>query len=148
MKKHLEIIKSLGMSLLLFLLLSAAAISEDSCEITVTIAQSSSSAGSTESKIVITTYDSEGGLIETTEAFGDDSTTTEGSDPEDNSNNGDTISAENIDSGDMTDSQPDELVLEENTDEWFESILAMLDEEELLSTIDLMQDSADTANVE
>lgn len=148
MKKHLEIIKSLGMSLLLFLLLSAAAISEDSCEITVTIAQSSSSADSTESKTVITTYDTESGLTETTEVFGEDPTTTGGSDPEDNSDNGDTISAENINSGDTTDSQPDELVLEENTDEWFESILAMLDKEEPLSTIDLMQDSTDTANVE
>lgn len=141
-KKHLEIIKSLGMSLLLFLLLSAVAISEDSREITVTIVQSSSSSGSAESKTVITTYDSESGLTETTEVFGEDSTTTGGSDPEDNDRNGDTVPAENIDS------QPDDLVLEKFSDEWFESILSMLDEEEPLSTIDPMQDSTDTANVE
>ncbi len=142
MKKHLKIIKSLGMSLLLVLLLSAVAISEDSREVTVTTVESTSSEGDTETKTVITEYDSESGVTKTTEVSGEDSTTPEGSDPEDNGSNGDTVPTE------TPDSQPDDVVIEIFSDEWFELVLATLDNEEQLSAIDLMQDATDTANVE
>ncbi len=141
-KNHLKIIRSLGMSLLLVLLLSAVAISEDSCEVTVVITESSSSGDGTESKTVITTYDSESGVTKTTEVSGEDPTTPEGSDTEDNGSNGDTVPTE------TPDSQPDDVVIEIFSDEWFELVLATLDNEEQLSAIDLMQDATDTANVE
>jgi hypothetical protein len=130
-------------------LLSAVAVSEKSCEISVTIVESSSSEDGTEAKTVITTYDSESGLTETTEIFGDDSTTIEGSNSEDNGNNGDTVPAENTDSDDMPDSQPDDLVLDELNDEWFESILAMLDDENsLVIAGDFPEDTNDIFNIE
>jgi hypothetical protein len=149
MKIHLEIIKGFGLLLLLFVLLSAVAVSEKSCEISVTIVESSSSEDGTEAKTVITTYDSESGLTETTEIFGDDSTTTEGSDSEDNGSNGDTAPVENTDLGDMPDSQPDDLVLEEYDDEWFELILSMLDDENsLVIAGDFPEDINNIFNIE
>jgi hypothetical protein len=148
-KNHLEIIKGFGLSVLLLLLVSAVAISENSCEISVTIVESSSSEDGTEAKTVITTYDSESGLTETAEVFGVDSIITGGSDSEDNGNNGDTVPAENTDLGDMPDSQPDELVIEEHNDEWFEWILSILDDENSLAMAsDFSEDINDIFNIE
>jgi hypothetical protein len=130
-------------------LVSAVAVSENTHEITVTIVESSSSGDGDDSNTVISTHDSEGGLTETTEIFGDDSTTTGSSDSGDNGSNGDTAPAENTDLGDMPDSQPDDLVLEEYNDEWFESILAMLDDENsLVIAGDFPEDTNDIFNIE
>jgi hypothetical protein len=148
-KNHREIIKGFGLSLLLLLLVSAVAVSENTHEITVTIVESSSSDGGDNSNTVISTYDSEGGLIETTEIFGDDSTTTGVSDSEDNGNNGDIAPAENTDLGDIPDSQPDDLVLEEYNDEWFKLILSILDDENsLVIADDFPEDINDIFNIE
>jgi hypothetical protein len=135
MKRHSKIIKALGLFVLIFVLASAVAVSEDTCEITVTIVESSSSDGGDNSNTVISTYDSKTGLTETTEIFGSD---TEVIAPVDDvtPSEGDTTPTESPDSegsganGDLnSDVEPTDLQFDESTydDEWVELILSMID---------------------
>jgi hypothetical protein len=135
MKRHSKIIKALGLFVLIFVLASAVAVSEDTCEITVTIVESSSSDGGDNSNTVISTYDSKTGLTETTEIFGSG---TEVIAPVDGvtPSEGDTTPTESPDSegsgasGDLnSDVEPTDLQFDESTydDEWVELILSMID---------------------
>lgn len=137
MKIRLEIIKGFSLLLLLFMLVSAVAVSEDTYEITVTVVQNSSSEDGGDSNTVISTYDSEGGLTETTEIFGsasvviptgEDTIPTESTDSVDSNANG------NPDPGIMPpNSNPDRLTYEERSvDEWWEWVLSTVTSEDIM----------------
>jgi hypothetical protein len=136
MKRHSKIIKALGLFVLIFVLASAIAVSEDTCEITVTIVESSSSDGGDNSNTVISTYDSKTGLTETTEIFGsgteviapvDDVTPSEGDTASVDTTPVDTTPVDTIPLN--PDAEPIDLQFDESTydDEWVELILSMID---------------------
>jgi hypothetical protein len=145
MKGHSKIIKAFGLIVLIFVLASAVAVSEDACEITVTVEVSSSSEDGGDSNTVISTYDSETGLTKTTKISGsgtEEITTVGDATPSDGDTTpvditpADTTPTESPDSegnganGDLNpDAEPTDLQLDESTydDEWVELILSMID---------------------
>lgn len=155
MKKHLGIIKELGLFSLLFVLVSAVAVSEEA-DVSVTTIEITSSEDSSGTNTVITTYDSSGnGLVITDDK---DTIPTESTDSEDNSNegdnvdDGDTISTESTDSNDsgangnlnpdatLPDFQFNGLTYKEYNDDWSDWIMSVMDKDPLVMISDFPQD--------
>ncbi len=174
MKKKLGIIKEFGLLLLLFVSVSAVAVSEDANEVSVDIT-TTTSFESDGVNTVITTYDSETGLTDTSVIPGDgstaneednavtdedDTTSTEDTDTADNGNEGDTIPADDTDSEDSgangghnagfipSDFQLNKLAWKEYADEMSDRILSMVDSDPLSLIGDFPQDLTYTINFE
>lgn len=152
MNKRLRIVKEFGLLLLLFVLASAVAVSEDVYGINVTIVQSSSSEDGGVST-VITTYNSETGLTDTSVISGSDSVITDDNEgdtaPIESTDPVDSGANDNLDQGTtQPDFQPDGPTYEEYSDEFSKWIQSILDESPLLMIGDFPQDITHIINVE
>jgi hypothetical protein len=160
-KKHLGIVKELGLFLLLFVLASAVAASEDAYEI-VTIVQTTSSE-SDDANTVITIISGDGSTTtdeDDTVTDEDDTTPTDDTDSADNGNEGDTVPTESTDSADsgandnldqgtiLPDFQLDGPNYDGYSDELSEWIQSLLDKGPISMIDDFPQDITHIINVE
>lgn len=140
-KAHLKIIKWFGPFILLFLLVSAVAVSDNTYKVSVTIVQSSSSGKSDDANTVINTYTKESESPEThvtSEIHGSDSSliiNEEDTTPNESTDSEESGADDNLNPSVMPDFQLDELTPEEYNNELLEWVWSMLDED-LLLTID------------
>jgi hypothetical protein len=145
-KIHLKIIKGFGLLLLLFVLVSAVAVSDSTHKVSVTIL-SSSSEDSDDANTIVNSY-----TVESDSPNVHVKSVISGSGSSEITSEEDTIPTESTDSGIMPpDFQLDGLTREEYNDELLEWILSMLDEDPLLTIGDfpqVPQDAPDKVNIE
>jgi hypothetical protein len=141
-KNHLEIIKGLSLLLLLFVLVSAIGVADNTYKVSVTVVQRSSPGDGDDANTVINTYTKESGSPETNvkcEISGSCSSVI--------TSEGNKISTKNIDSDTNQGFQLDGLTLEEYNDEVSEWVLSTLNEGQLVTFDDFPQDVTDIINV-
>lgn len=154
-KMHLKIIKELGLFILLFVLASAVATSENSYTVTVTIVQSSTSEDSNEMNTVISAYSDDGNSPATSET-----SVISGSGSSEITSEDDTVTDDSNDSGDSgaddspspgenpPDLQLDGTTYEDYSDELKAWISYIIDEDPLITIDDLPQDVTYITNSE
>jgi hypothetical protein len=144
LKKHLELVKGLGLLLLLFVLASAVAVSENTYRSSVTIMQSSSSGDGDEAYTVINAYTRESDSPEmhvTGIISGSGSSII--TNQEDMDKDNDKSPAKGADSGTMPAFQFGELTPEEYNGELSEWILSTLDRDPFITIGDFPEDLTD-----
>lgn len=149
MKRYLEIIKGLGLSILLFVMVSTIAMSENSYTVSVTIVQSSTSGDGDKANTVVNTYSKESdtpGVHVTSEISGSGSSVIT---DDDNATPDDATPTESDDSNATPPFfQLGELTSEEYNAALSEWITSVIEEDSTVTFDGFPQDTTEIANVE